>query len=119
MSARGPAEPGRPPVSAPERLTSNGDALDVERLAAAVAERLAAASPPDALLDAAGAAALLGVPTGWVRQEARAERLPHVRLGRYVRFERDALLAWRRERARGPRPRRAGSGPVPAGADRP
>ncbi len=62
------------------------------------------------LLDAAGAAELLSVPKSWCLAEARAERIPHVRLGRYVRFDRAELLTW----ARGPRhvgPRASGRGP--------
>ncbi len=55
------------------------------------------------LLDAKAAGALLGVPHTWVLAEARAERIPHVRLGRYVRFHADQLEAWTRERARGPK----------------
>ncbi|MEJ7893531.1 MAG: helix-turn-helix domain-containing protein [Solirubrobacteraceae bacterium] len=55
------------------------------------------------LLDAGQAAALLSVPKSWVLAEARADRIPHVRLGRYVRFEADALEAWWQSRSRGPR----------------
>jgi excisionase family DNA binding protein len=54
------------------------------------------------LLDAKQAAALLGVPSSWVLAEARADRIPHVRLGRYVRFDADALEAWWRARMQGP-----------------
>lgn len=54
------------------------------------------------LLDAKGAAELLNVPASWVLAEARHERIPHVRLGRYVRFDADELVVWWRERARGP-----------------
>ena len=54
------------------------------------------------LLDAHGPAALLNVPASWVLAEARAERIPHVRLNRYVRFEADELEAWWRNRRRGP-----------------
>ncbi len=47
------------------------------------------------LLTAGEVAELLSVPESWVRQESRREdRIPHVRLGRYVRFEREAVLAW-------------------------
>ena len=46
------------------------------------------------LLDAAEVAELLSVPESWVRQETRAGRLPHVALGRYRRYRRDAVLAW-------------------------
>lgn len=55
------------------------------------------------LLDAQGAAELLSVPVSWVRQETRAERIPHIRLGRYRRYDRAALLFWADGRARGPR----------------
>ena len=55
-----------------------------------------------ALLDADQAGALLNVPASWVRAEARAARIPHVRLGRYVRFDADELTAWWRARAQGP-----------------
>lgn len=54
------------------------------------------------LIDAQAAADLLGVPKTWVLAEARADRIPHVRLGRYVRFEADALEAWWQTRRRGP-----------------
>lgn len=56
----------------------------------------------DCLLTADEAAALLSVPTSWIYAEARAGRLPHVRLGRYRRFRREALEAWIVERERGP-----------------
>lgn len=46
------------------------------------------------LLDAKGAAELLNVPASWVLAEARANRIPHIRLGRYVRFDADELAAW-------------------------
>jgi excisionase family DNA binding protein len=54
------------------------------------------------LLDAEGAAELLGVPKTWVLAQARADRIPHIRLGRYVRFDADELLAWAKARQRGP-----------------
>lgn len=61
---------------------------------------------PAPLLDAAGAADLLGVPKTWVLAEARADRIPHVRLGRYVRFDPEELAEWwRSTRSRGPRPK--------------
>lgn len=56
------------------------------------------------LIDAGAAAELLGVPKSWVLAEARADRIPHVRLGRYVRFEPDVLCEWWAERRRGPVP---------------
>jgi hypothetical protein len=77
------------------------------------------ATAPSPLLDAQGAGHLLSVPASWLMAEARADRVPHVHLGRYVRFDRDELLGWVATRARGPKPRRTGNGPVSsAGAAR-
>ena len=61
------------------------------------------AEPGLKLLDAKGAAELLAVPKSWVLAQARDDRIPHVRLGRYVRFDPDELEAWARARIRGPR----------------
>ena len=74
-------------------------------IASEVARQLGGPAPYDgagALLNAQQAAALLGVPATWVLAEARANRLPHVRLGRYVRFEAKELERWWQNRARGP-----------------
>lgn len=54
------------------------------------------------LLNADQAGALLNVPASWVLAEARADRIPHLRLGRYVRFDAGELEAWWRTRRRGP-----------------
>jgi excisionase family DNA binding protein len=54
------------------------------------------------LVDATEAGELLGVPKTWVLAEARADRIPHVRLGRYVRFEPAQLESWWEARRRGP-----------------
>lgn len=54
-------------------------------------------SATDRLLEAADVAELLSVPVSWVREQTRrsdGEAIPHLRLGRYVRFERAAVLAW-------------------------
>ena len=59
------------------------------------------------LIDATQASQLLGVPKTWVLAEARADRIPHVRLGRYVRFDPAAIEAWWRARLRGPQPDRS------------
>jgi len=50
--------------------------------------------PRERLLSAVEVAELLAVPVTWVRERTRAGRLPHVRLGRYVRYERNEVLAW-------------------------
>src|SRR5215208_2440014 len=53
-----------------------------DHVAAAQAAQAGPAHPSVApLLDANGAAALLTVPATWVLAEARADRIPHVRLG--------------------------------------
>ena len=36
----------------------------------------------------------LGVTKDWVWAQARAGRIPHVRLGRYRRFREEAIDAW-------------------------
>jgi excisionase family DNA binding protein len=46
------------------------------------------------LLTAEEVAALLRVTPAWVYAETRRRRIPHIRLGRYVRYRRDALVAW-------------------------
>jgi excisionase family DNA binding protein len=74
---------------------------DTEALADAIARRLT--PPPAPLLDAEQAAALLNVPASWLMTEARAKRCPHVKLGKYVRFDRTELVAWVGARAEGPR----------------
>lgn len=61
------------------------------------------AEGPAPLLDAAKAGELLNVPHTWLLAEARANRVPHVRLGRYVRFAPESLMDWVTERERGPR----------------
>jgi len=48
----------------------------------------------DRLLTAEEIAERLGVKTQWVWAQARAGRIPHVRLGRYRRFRESAIEAW-------------------------
>jgi excisionase family DNA binding protein len=48
------------------------------------------------LIDAAAAGELLGLPESWIRRAAREGRIPHVKLGRYRRFNPAALEAWSR-----------------------
>jgi|tagenome__1003787_1003787.scaffolds.fasta_scaffold20937653_2 excisionase family DNA binding protein len=74
-----------------------------------------AVNTPRGLVDAKAAARLLDVPASWVLAEARHDRIPHVRLGRYVRFDEAQLRAWWEARARGPRAARTGCGPVANG----
>jgi excisionase family DNA binding protein len=46
------------------------------------------------LVDAAAVAEKLGVPKSWVLESARSGAIPHVRLGRYVRFDLDDVDEW-------------------------
>jgi excisionase family DNA binding protein len=48
----------------------------------------------DRLLTAAEVADRLGVPESWVREQTRANKIPHVTLGRYRRYEWEAVAAW-------------------------
>ena len=46
------------------------------------------------LLNAEDVAAMLGVSRDWIYGEVRAGRLPHVRLGRTVRFRAETIDRW-------------------------
>lgn len=46
------------------------------------------------LLDAKEVACRLGVPESWVRSNTRSGAIPHVQLGRYVRYSWPAVQAW-------------------------
>lgn len=48
----------------------------------------------DRLLTAAEVAELLAVPESWVREATRQERLPHLHLGRYIRYHAPAIAEW-------------------------
>lgn len=53
------------------------------------------------LLTAAEIAELLAVPVSWVREQSRTGDIPHVRLGRYVRFDEQAVIDWLTEQRAG------------------
>lgn len=48
----------------------------------------------DRLLTAGEVAEMLNVPVSWVYERSREGAMPHVPLGRYVRFDRAKVLAW-------------------------
>lgn len=52
------------------------------------------ASTPDELLTAEEVAVLLRVTPAWVYPQTRSNRIPHLRLGRYVRYRRQSLKDW-------------------------
>ena len=56
------------------------------------------------LLTAKEVAELLAVPESWVREATREGRLPHLRLGRYRRYEREAIEVLARGEAAEARP---------------
>ncbi len=58
------------------------------------------------LIDAKAAGRLLGVPPTWLLAQARAGRVPHHRLGHYVRFSADDLKLWLGENQITPSPLR-------------
>ena len=52
---------------------------------------------PDRLLGVKEAAALLNVPESWIYQHVRTrvgDKLPHIKLGKYLRFSAQALSQW-------------------------
>ncbi len=52
------------------------------------------AGSDDPLMTAGEVALLLRVTKAWVYTQTRARRIPHVSLGRYVRYRRSAVEAW-------------------------
>jgi excisionase family DNA binding protein len=62
------------------------------------------ARPGDRLLTAAEVADILALPESWVREATRTGRLPHLALGRYRRYSRQAIEAWVEEQQAGPPP---------------
>jgi excisionase family DNA binding protein len=54
------------------------------------------------LLDAKAAGRLLGVPHTWLLAQARMGRIPHHRLGHYVRFNPHDLESWLKDTRQGP-----------------
>ena len=51
------------------------------------------------LLKPEQAAELLAVRTSWIYEAVRTNRLPCLRIGRHIRFTREMLEGWLRERA--------------------
>jgi excisionase family DNA binding protein len=58
------------------------------------AEPRPAASLAEPLLDATAAAKLLSVKPSWVYEAVRARRIPHLKIGRHIRFLRSDLERW-------------------------
>ncbi len=47
------------------------------------------------------------VPPSWLLSQARAQKVPHHKLGHYVRFDIEELIVWLEERKVQPGPQRA------------
>lgn len=62
-----------------------------------IANKLAARHVFTPLIDAKAASTLLGVPYTWLLAQAREGKIPHHRLGHYVRFDPDDLQTWLKE----------------------
>lgn len=91
--------PDQTPVAAPEAASlpgptptvGAGDRLRGARDRLGGARGVSAISP---LVNANQAAELLGVPPSWLLAQARERKVPHHKLGHYVRFDLDELIAW-------------------------
>ena len=81
-------------MSSPKRdMPRTHEVADLDHARERLRER---ASPPSPsrLLEADDVADILGMTTDWIYREVRAGRLPHIRLGRYVRFRQESIDAW-------------------------
>jgi excisionase family DNA binding protein len=56
------------------------------------------------LLTAKEVGVLLQLNASWVLDAARRNAIPHIRLGRYVRFHRTDIETWLLQQRRGPNP---------------
>ena len=68
----------------PENLAK---ALSVGRVVTGNTQHSGTATPSqETLLDADGMNQLTGVPASWFLEQARQDKIPHLRVGKYVRF---------------------------------
>jgi excisionase family DNA binding protein len=56
------------------------------------------------------AAALIRVPKSWLYERTRSNTVPHVKLGKYLRFDQEEFLTWARQFRRDGRGRSARAG---------
>ena len=100
-------------TSRPPQRSPRGAGLPVAaRARFAAPEREDRAAPPEhrrftRLIDAKAASELLGVPHTWLLAQARERRIPHHRLGHYVRFDPEDLREWLNETRLLPNDRRS------------
>jgi excisionase family DNA binding protein len=55
----------------------------------------------ESLMTSTEVAKLLGVSKWWVEERARHNEIPHIRLGRNVRYRRDSIERWISDEERG------------------
>jgi excisionase family DNA binding protein len=55
------------------------------------------AEDPSLWLTVEEAAALLRVKVSWLYERTRTNEVPHLKIGKYLRFDRQELLAWTRQ----------------------
>jgi excisionase family DNA binding protein len=92
-----------------EVMSSNSPITISRKPDAGGSPRLVDQIGPSRLLEADDVARYIGMTTDWVYREVRAGRIPHIRLGRYVRFRRESIDDWLVARERGPAAVRARS----------
>ena len=71
---------------------------EIQQLATAIAEQLAAHTTNDAMLDNLGAARLLDCSVPTIERLTRTGEIPSVKLGRLRRYRRSELLALQNEK---------------------
>ena len=62
------------------------------------------------------AAALIRVPKSWLYERTRANTVPHIKLGKYLRFDQQEFLTWARQFRRDGRGTRGAWQPIQAAA---
>lgn len=83
---------------------------EVHRPESAISRQGKCGSVADRLMTAEEVAAWLQVTPGWVLKMARSGEIPTMKLGRYWRFESDAIADWLDERQQRTCTRRTGGG---------
>lgn len=58
---------------------------------------------PDRLMTAEDVARLTQMTKGYIYQQVRDNAIPHIMMGRYVRFRRESILQWFKESEQHPR----------------
>jgi hypothetical protein len=86
-------------------------ALERGRLLAGTATATPHAEPEKLLLTAEAMQERTDVPAGWFLEAARAGAVPHHKIGRYVRFQFDEVIACLRFRSRADQGRAGGKAP--------